>query len=42
MVAMANRTSFRYFLVFPIICIAQNEGLKISYLQKYLVDCDEL
>jgi len=42
MVAKANMTSIRENLVFPVICIVQDGGLKILYLHKYLVDCNEL
>jgi len=41
MVAKANMTSIRENLLFPIIWIAQDEGLKTFYLHKYLVDCDD-
>jgi len=42
MVAKANMASIRVNLGFPIICVVQDEGLKIFYLHKYLVDCNEL
>ena len=42
MVAKANMASIRVNLGFPIICVVQDEGLKIFYLPKYLVDCNEL
>jgi len=42
MVAKANMTSIREYLVFPVICIVQDDGLKKLYLHKYLVNCDEL
>ena len=42
MVAKANMTSIRENVDFPIICIAQEESLKIFYLHKYLVGCDDL
>ena len=35
MVAKANMTSIRENLVFPVICIVQDEGLKNLYLHKY-------
>ena len=34
--------AIRENLVFQVICIVQEEGLKNVYLHKYLVDCDEL
>jgi len=41
-VPKANMTSIRENLVFKVISIVQDEGLKNLYLHKYLVDCEEL
>jgi len=42
MVAKANMTSIRENLIFLLTCIAQNQGLTLFHLHKYLLACDDL